>query len=229
MKIHYFQHVPFEELGIIRQWAEIHKHSLSATRFFTQDSIPVVADIDMLIVMGGPMGVCENHHYPWLTAEIQFIQEMIRQKKKVLGICLGAQLIASALGAKVFPNAYKEIGWFPVVLTPSGREFYPFKSFPAQFTAFHWHGDTFELPDGSSWLAESEACRHQAFSFEEHVLGLQFHIEVTPANVESLIQHCGSELQEAKFIQSENQLRSDGHQFESMGSHVHHLLDQFAL
>ncbi len=119
MRIHYFQHVPFENPGSIQQWVESHGHSSSITQFFHDDALPRIEDVDFLIILGGPMGVYDQNLFPWLAKEKSFISEAIRQKKKVLGICLGAQLIASALGARVYPNAQKEIGWFPLKIFPN--------------------------------------------------------------------------------------------------------------
>jgi GMP synthase-like glutamine amidotransferase len=228
MRIHYLQHVPFEGLGIIQQWIETHGHSLSVTRFYQDDKPPRIADIDWLIVMGGPMGVYDENLFPWLIKEKQFIAETIRQKKKVLGICLGAQLIASALGERVYPNTQKEIGWYPVNLTETGKESTFFRSFPGQFTAFHWHGDTFDLPEGAQCLAESKACEHQAFSYGAHVLGLQFHLELMPENVELLIDNCGNELHKAPYIQTVNQLRAAKNIFNKIHRLQYQLLDQLS-
>jgi GMP synthase-like glutamine amidotransferase len=226
LNIHYIQHVPFEDLGTIQQWIITHGHSLSVTQFFRDDALPRIEDIDWLIVMGGPMGVEDENKFPWLIKEKDFISDAIRQNKKVLGICLGAQLIVSALGAKVYPNAQKEIGWFPVRVTPDGKSSSLFKNIPQQFTAFHWHGDTFDLPEGAHWLAESEACRHQAFSFDKHVLGLQFHLEVERYNVELLVQNCGNELQKAPFIKSAESILNANHWFEEIRLTMDHILDR---
>jgi GMP synthase-like glutamine amidotransferase len=226
MRIHYFQHVPFEGLGIIQQWIETHGHSLSVTRFYQEERLPRIADIDFLIIMGGPMGVYEENSYPWLVNEKQFIAETIQQKKKVLGICLGAQLIASALGANVYPNTQKEIGWYPIRLTETGKKSSFLKTLPEQFTAFHWHGDTFDLPEEAQCLAESEACKHQAFSYRGHVLGLQFHLELRPDNVETLIENCGLELLEAPYIQPAGQLRAVENNFDRIHHSLRQVLDQ---
>jgi GMP synthase-like glutamine amidotransferase len=226
MRIHYFQHVPFEGLGTIQNWIESHGHSLSITQFFHDDTLPKIDDIDWLIIMGGPMGVYDESTFPWLVKEKEFISEAIRQNKKVLGICLGAQLIASALGAKVYPNVQKEIGWFPVNLTETGKKSPLFKSFPEQIEVFHWHGDTFFLPEGARCLAESEACKHQAFSFEKHVLGLQFHLEVERNNVELLVQNCGNELHKAPFIQSAESMLNTHHYFDGIRQSMYHVLDR---
>jgi GMP synthase-like glutamine amidotransferase len=228
MRVHYFQHVPFENPGSIQQWAESHGHSSIITQFFHNDALPLVDNIDFLIILGGPMGVDDEKLFPWLAKEKVFISEAIKQKKKVLGICLGAQLIASALGAQVYPNPQKEIGWFPLKIFPGSESTILFKNIPRQFTAFHWHGDTFDLPAGAHLIAKSEACKHQAFSFGEHVLGLQFHLEVMQDNVEMLIQNCGTELREALYIQTVEQIRGTKKEYEIVNRHMRVILDQFS-
>ena len=228
LRIHYFQHVPFEDLGTIREWIESHGHSLGVTQFFRNSTLPKIEDIDWLIVMGGPMGVYDENMFPWLVKEKKFISDAIRHNKKVIGVCLGAQLIASALDAQVYPNTQKEIGWFPVRVTLDGKSSSLFKNIPQQFTAFHWHGDTFDLPEGAHWLAESEACKHQAFSFNKHVLGLQFHLEIELNNVELLVQNCGNELQKAPFIQPAESMLNANYYFGEIRKNMYHILDRLA-
>ena len=159
MRIHYLQHVRFEGLGCIETWAQSEKHSLTGTHFFQNDPLPELGNLDWLIVMGGPMGVADEQKYPWLTTEKRFIEKAIRDGKTVLGICLGAQLIADVLGARVYSIQHKEIGWFPIELTDEGQRSSLLGFIPDQFDVFHWHGDTFDLPDGATHLARSEACQ----------------------------------------------------------------------
>ncbi len=204
IRVHVFQHVPFEDLGSIAPWLKRRGMLTSYTRFFAGDSLPALEQVDALIVMGGPMSVNDEEKYPWLISEKHFIREAIRQNIPVLGICLGAQLIASALGAHIYTNPVKEIGWFPVQsLITSNHVF----NFPAEFIAFHWHGETFDLPEGAVPLARSAACEHQAFQLRQNVIGLQFHLETTPAGVLSLIENCRDELCPAAYVQTEQDLR----------------------
>lgn len=186
MRIHWFQHVPFEDLGCIAPTLLAQGHSLTATRWYAGDAAPAVDAFDALIVMGGPMGVADTDVHPWLVAEKALIRAAIDAGYPVLGICLGAQLIASVLGAEVGSNEAQEIGWFPVSLNEEGRSCDLFCDFPAQFPAFHWHGDRFGIPAGAQLLMTSEACPHQAFLWGERVLGLQFHLEVTAANAREM-------------------------------------------
>jgi GMP synthase-like glutamine amidotransferase len=206
MQAHYFQHVPFEGLGSIEPWMEKNGYRLSHTKWYETTITPKPADIDLLIVMGGPMSVNDERKHPWLAVEKRFIHDAIEAGTSVLGICLGAQLIASALGARVYRNHEKEIGWFPVHGLPAedGSSF----RFPPSMLAFHWHGETFDLPAGATLIARSDGCKHQAFQIGSAVIGLQFHLETTPASAAALVSNCRDELIPAPFVQSENDIVS---------------------
>ncbi|MDZ7268323.1 MAG: type 1 glutamine amidotransferase [candidate division KSB1 bacterium] len=199
MRAHYLQHVPFEGPGRIVPWLEAHGHETTTTRLFESCQLPDPQEVDFLIVMGGPMSANDTDTVPWLAEEKAFIRACIQQGRRVLGICLGAQLIASVLGARVYRNPVKEIGWFPVqgVSAGNGEVF----RFPAVFPAFHWHGETFDLPPGAIRIARSEACENQAFQFGRAVMGLQFHLEMTAAAVGEMVAHGQAELRPAKFVQ----------------------------
>lgn len=179
ISIHYLQHVSFEGPGSIAAWAERKGHSLTYTRFYAQERLPAPDAIDWLVVMGGPMGVDDEAAYPWLRQEKEFIKAAVSEGKTVIGICLGAQLIAGVLGAGVYPNPQKEIGWFPVQLTGDALGHSLFEGFPEELTVFHWHGDTFDLPENALPIASSRACRNQGYLYRERVLGLQFHFEIS--------------------------------------------------
>jgi GMP synthase-like glutamine amidotransferase len=153
--------------------------------------------------LGGPMSVNDEADLPWLKEEKHFISEAISSGKPVLGICLGAQLIANALGARVYPGRHKEIGWFDIECTSNDPDLF---RFPKTATVFHWHGETFDLPPGASRLARSAGCENQAFQIGSRVMGLQFHLETTPESAASIISHCRYELVEGTFIQSEDEL-----------------------
>jgi GMP synthase-like glutamine amidotransferase len=205
MRVHVFQHVPFEDLGTIRDWLNRRGADIRYTRFFANEPLPALDDIDMLLAMGGPMSVNHEADLPWLRAEKQALREAIDMEVPVLGVCLGAQLIASALGARVYPNPVKEIGWFPVQGI-HGTESASTFSFPSESTVFHWHGETFDLPPGAMHLARSAACEHQAIQFKRHVLGLQFHLEMTVDGVRALIENCRNELTGGGYVQRERDL-----------------------
>ena len=201
MRIHWFQHVPFEGLGAIEGWLLAHGHTLTCTRFYAGETPPAGVDgFDWLIVMGGPMNIYQYRDYPWLKSEKRVIREAVAGNKRVLGVCLGAQLIADALGGKVYQNAEREIGWFPITAVPEGAAS-PFV-FPAEMTVFHWHGDTFSLPPGGVWLARSEGCENQAFAVGSRVVGLQFHLEMKPDDVSRIAKECPDELVPARYVQT---------------------------
>jgi GMP synthase (glutamine-hydrolysing) len=201
LKINCLQHVPFEGTASIGDWIGARGHQLTTTHLYRGEVLPPLEAVDWIIVMGGPMNVYEERLYPWLRAEKHFLAGALAAGKTLLGVCLGAQLLADVLGGKVYPNAEKEIGWLPISIRPgTGTERF-FPGAPRELTVFHWHGDTFDLPPEADWLASSEGCAHQAFAFGERVVGLQFHIETTPSSVAALMEHCGNELTEGRFIQ----------------------------
>ncbi len=206
MRAHYLQHVPFEGLGSIESWLQNAGYEISCTRFFDAGTLPAVKDIDFLVAMGGPMSVNDETEHPWLVDEKEFVRNAIHAGKPVLGICLGAQLIASAMGAKVFPNRVKEIGWFPIeaVRYESNSTF----QFPKEVEVFHWHGETFDLPDGAVHLAKSKGCINQAFQIRSNVIGLQFHLETTASSAHAIVENCRDELVEDEFVQLEAEILS---------------------
>ena len=204
MRAHYLQHVPFEGLGSIEPWLISAGYEITNTRFFETAELPGINEIDLLIVMGGPMSVNDENDLPWLVQEKRFIRDTIDNGKPVLGICLGAQLIASATGAKIFPNAFKEIGWFPIQGISSINN--SFFSFPPSVEVFHWHGETFDLPSGATLLARSKGCENQAIQLGKSVIGLQFHLETTPESAMELVSNCRDELVGGEYIQTEKDI-----------------------
>ncbi len=212
MNIQVLQHVPFEGPGAIGKWMQDHGHTLITTKLFADEPLPTLNTFDGLIIMGGPMGVNDADQYPWLKPEAALIADAVDSGKYVLGICLGAQLIANALGARVYPNKQKEIGWFNLTRTLDAADSPVGQALPQTLTAFHWHGDTFDLPQGATLLASSTACRNQAFLAGSRTLGLQFHLETTPESADNLLQNCGGELVEAEYIQTADQIRAGCHQ-----------------
>ena len=202
MKIHYLQHVPFETPALVYDWAKSQRHEITGTKLFQDDPLPDIETVDWLVVMGGPMGIYDEKQFPWLVEEKKFIEWAIKRDKGILGICLGSQLIADVLGAKVYRNKFKEIGWYPVQLTEGGKESSVFGFLPDNFNVFHWHGDTYDLPKGAVHIAKSKACENQAFQLGTSIVGLQFHMELTPSNTRELIHHCSEDLTAGPFVQS---------------------------
>ncbi len=206
MRAHYLQHVPFEGLGSIEAWLQNAGYEITSTRFYESAALPEISAIDFLVIMGGPMSINDEQDYPWLAEEKAFIREVIAAGKPVLGICLGAQLIASAMGGEVFPNSVKEIGWFPIqaVETDDTDTF----RFPREAEVFHWHGETFSLPAGALRIAESRGCANQAFQIGSHVIALQFHLETTADSARSIVENCRDELVGGEYIQTEMEILS---------------------
>ncbi|MDM7933801.1 MAG: type 1 glutamine amidotransferase [Methanothrix sp.] len=207
MRIHCLQHVPFEDMANIESWAEDRGHELSGTLLFKEEPLPGLDEFEWLLVLGGPMGVHDQGVYPWLEDEKEFIRRAISGGRIVLGICLGAQLIAEVLGGRVTSNIHREIGWHPVCLTPGGRRSMLFRVLPDRFMAFHWHGDTFEVPPGAVHAACSQATANQAFELGRAV-GLQFHLESSMDSILHLIRNCPWELRDGPYVQGEEELIS---------------------
>lgn len=222
LRIHWLQHVPFEGLGSIESWIRKKGHQLTGTRMWNAESLPPVADLDWLIVMGGPMGVGDEDRFGWLVPEKRFIQECLAAGKRVLGICLGAQLVAEVLGAKVVPNRGPEIGWFPVHFDSAACAAEGWHMLPETLTVFHWHGDRFEIPQGATPLGQSAACDRQAFCRGRQVLGLQFHLETTQEGAKALIEHCKDDLATGPFIQTPEQMLARPERF----AQIHQVMEQ---
>lgn len=206
MRVHYLQHVPFETPEKIADWVQDNGFTLSGTLLYEHSQFPLQSEFDLLIVLGGPMSVHDDVDFPWLIQEKQFINETIAHKKLVLGICLGAQLTAEVLGGKVYKNSYTEIGWFPVKMTEEAQNTKFLRHLPQEYIPFHWHGETFHLPDTIKSAALSLGCANQAFEYQGHVVGLQFHLESSNDSIERLISYCGDEMTAGEYIQPATQM-----------------------
>jgi GMP synthase-like glutamine amidotransferase len=231
IRIHIFTHVAFEGPGYLAQWASEHEHTLSYTRWYAGERAPRLDDYDWLVVMGGPMSVHDTQKYAWLRQEQQHIQQAIQGGKIVLGFCLGSQLIAKVLGAQIAPNAEKEIGWHEVALSPQALVLKAFQAIPEKMMTFHWHGETFSLPDSALPLFSSKATALQGFIYRDRVIGLQFHPEVLADDVDAMIANGQDELREkGAWIQTEQQLRDGVSQYNNNGqlllSHLFGLLSK---
>ena len=193
MRLHVIQHVTFETPALVSVWAAERGYELT-TSLAPAEEYLTCDQIDFLVVLGGPMDADDEVASPWLHAEKHFIAECISAGHAVLGVCLGAQIIAEVLGGKVRRNPDKEIGWYAVEKTLPGRDEPLFAEWPDSFVAGQWHGDTFDLPAGLKPLYSSEACANQAFVFDQRVVGLQFHLEWSEGSLGELVETCRDEL-----------------------------------
>ncbi|MBT3569925.1 MAG: type 1 glutamine amidotransferase [Opitutae bacterium] len=224
MRVHWLQHVPFEGLGCMSGWFLSRGHDLSCTRLFEEYSLPDVDDFDWLVVMGGPMGVEDSSKYPWLLLEINLIQSAIMNGKRILGVCLGAQLMAAAMDAKVSRNPHKEIGWFPVNMKEGEHTAFT-EDFPKTFEAFHWHGDTFDIPQGAEHLVSSAATSSQGFCVGRSALALQFHLELRAGDANRIAEACHDDLTPGTYVQQPEEFTMKKDLFEDANKLMGRLLE----
>lgn len=193
MNVLIIKNIVTEGPGTIGDYLRANNYPYSIIDLQRGTPLPDIAAFTHLVIMGGPMAVYEMDLHPFLVEEAKFIETAIKAKKRILGICLGAQMLARVFGARVYPGKEKEIGWYDVSLTSDGIAD-PLMSqlkIPGKEVAevFQWHGDTFDLPQGATLLASSPICTNQAFKYTEHVYALQFHIEVTPEIVHDWLRN----------------------------------------
>ena len=199
MRIRCLQHVDYRDRAYLPEWAAAAGVEWQAS-LVPRDGLPAAGEFDALVIMGGPMSVWQERAHPWLAEEKRLLAQLLDAHTPVLGICLGAQLLAEVLGARVYPGEHKEIGWFPVQTFAQGRDTGPGAVLPDDFETFFWHGDSFDLPPTATRIASSAAFPNQAFACDR-AIGLQFHLEVTPEWVRRLAERDAHELVTAPFIQ----------------------------
>ncbi|MCQ2109091.1 MAG: type 1 glutamine amidotransferase [Fibrobacter sp.] len=211
METYIFQHVEYEGPGAILPYLEAKGHNVHVVRLYAGDKIPHEDEVDFAILMGGPMSVLEETEYPYFVREKELCRDMVQLGKPILGICLGAQMIANAFGAAIRKNPEKEIGWFPVSFDASVEGGNKVLDLPKKLQAFHWHGETFDIPEAATSFASSEACKNQAFKLGS-AIALQFHVEVTDDSMESMLKNGAEEIEAGlsagrKFVQSAAEIK----------------------
>jgi GMP synthase (glutamine-hydrolysing) len=227
MRIHYIIHAEFEKTGVIESWATENGHSFTGTRPFKGERLPHPSQYDLLLIMGGPQSAVEIDKFPFLYDEVSHIREAIQLDKRVIGFCLGAQLISRALGGNPVPSPEKEIGFFPIELTEFAKDDLLLKGMPRRLKVFHWHSDMPGIPEGAIMLAKSEGCPYQAFRFGQRVYGFQFHLEMSQENVLMLIHECAKDLQrKAKYIQKIDEMLKED--FDKVNGYMITILDRVA-
>lgn len=204
LRIHALFHTDYEDFNFIKKWANSQHHIMSVSRSYDNEALPELDSFDWLIVLGGPMSVHDEDKHPWLIKEKRLIKQSIHAGKTVIGICLGAQLIAHCLGANVQPSAVKEIGWLPMRLTPTGQAHPLLQDLPKQdFTVFHFHADGFDCPRGASIIGSTDAWANQGFIYQTPlhkergtwVLAWQCHFEVTKESLAKMVANGNNAIQ----------------------------------
>jgi len=206
MKIHVVKHAAFENLGTIRAWAKEHEHSLVQTHTYKGEQLPATDEFDFLILMGGPQSPLNVEEAPYLNNEIELIKKSVDKNKAVLGICLGAQLIGEALGARTEKSPYKEIGMHPIQLLEEANRDPIFSNYDSTFDVMHWHNDMPGIPKEAVLLAKSEGCPRQAFRVGDRIYGFQFHMESTYCLIEGMIKHCSQDFTSGQFIRTPEEI-----------------------
>ncbi|MFC5700802.1 type 1 glutamine amidotransferase [Cohnella faecalis] len=227
MNIKVFKHFSFDDTGAFERWASHNGHTLDILDPAEGVRAEWLDGLDLLIILGGPMSVYEEELYPWLIEEKRFVGQAIELEKKILGICLGAQMLADVLGSKVYRHPCKEIGWHPINRSEDRHPW--LAGLPERFHSFQWHGDTFELPTGATRLAGSDACSQQAFAYGDRVLGLQFHLETSPACMEVMLDRWADQLTDEPCIQSAERIRAETARSDASLRMLHGILDRIAL
>lgn len=200
MRIHCFQHSHLGGEIYLPAWAASRGHYWTSSIIPSVPSLPAPADLDCLVVLGGPMSAWDEDKHPWMTAEKRLLEALIVAGKPVLGICLGAQLLADVLGARTYRGEHREIGWCRVEATFDSRAHRVGAVLPKAFETFLWHGDSFDIPQGAAHIARSAAFESQAF-VRDRVLALQFHLEVRPDWVRRIVARDAGQLVPSEHVQ----------------------------
>ena len=214
---------------MITEWATARGHSLETYAVYDGVVLPNITQLDGLIIMGGPMSVHDEDLHPWLAEEKIYIQHALCEKKRVMGVCLGAQLIADAMGATISTMPQKEIGWHPIAYSDAMMGHPLIAKLNTAMSAFHWHGECFSIPKGAQPLASSQACANQGFWHEQGILALQCHLEMDAPAIEAICDACSTELSETSpYIQSAETIERNIQHIPAMRSALFHMLDYWA-
>ncbi len=228
MNMLFLQHDPLDGPGALLEWADSRGHTVSFCLVCEGHPLPRLESFELLVSLGGPMGAYEEEKYPWLATEKEYLREAVAAGKKILGLCLGCQLLADALGGKAFRHTCKEFGWQPIEPLPQGAEWFGTHE---TFKAFQWHGDTYSLPPGAVQLARNEATEQQAFLLNgpagNQALGLQFHLEWTEQMSREALAEPGVAPPKSAFVQTPEEILSDLSLFESAEERFFALMDKF--
>lgn len=225
MRVHVFEHHPIEGVGTIADWIVVRGHEVSRTRWYEDPTPPDIDSFDLLVVMGGPMGIYDDAEHPWLAVEKEFLDRCVAADRWMLGICLGAQLLADRLGGPVARNAWTEIGWWPVNRTLEAAADPILSVLPERFDAFHWHGDTFAIPPHAIHACYSSACAAQAFR-KGHVVGLQYHLELSEEALRGMI--AATERFEGNYVQTPEEFLAPAERFQRLRKANLAFLDRIA-
>lgn len=225
MNILCITHADFETPGVIQDWAHKNKYHFTICKPYKGEILPTIYEFDLLIVMGGPQGACELDKDPYLYDEVALIKDAITHNKKVLGFCLGAQLIGIALGAQATRSPEKEIGVFPITLTAHAAHDPLLNQLPSEFEVIHWHNDMPGLTSTSEILAASAGCPRQIVKYTPLVYGFQCHLEITHEGIQTMINECGNDLKPSTYTQNEIELLEQN--YETINQRMHQILNRF--
>ena len=224
MRLLLLQHDPLDGPGALLEWADVRGHSVTTCLICDGEVLPALDDFEILVSLGGPMGAYEEEKHPWLAEEKQYIREAFAAGKKLLGLCLGCQLFAEALGGRSFRHNCKEFGWQPIIPFDSGLEWFGTNR---EFKAFQWHGDTYTMPPGAFQLARSPACDQQAFAIGNQVLGLQFHLEWTEEMARQALAEPNVAPPPSTSVQKPEEILADPSLFETGKKRFFAMMDHF--
>lgn len=227
MRVHCIIHADFETPGYYETWAQKNGLDCTITHIAKNEPLPSVDDFDILLCMGGPQSPLQIEQYPYLSDEIALIKQAVAQDKKVLGVCLGAQLIAESYGAKTEKSPHKEVGVFPLSLTEEGKADPFIQHFPEQFHSAHWHNDMPGIPPQAKILAHSEGCPRQIVCFSPKVYGFQCHLELSQERISWLIAHCPGDLSPARYVQEPEAILAQD--YNAINQHLELFLQKFIL